>query len=698
MSSRRQAWARASRWLGGGAAAGAVGALAGSLVEAMLRVGGAEAALTTAGYDVLALWPLTTAAVLAMRGIVNGWRPAVRAAAPAQLFAWFAVGVAALFALGGAAWLTVAWAAVFTAFRARTLAVLAPLAVVGCAAALLAASTPAARLLARGLAALDERWQRRRQRPLLTGRRLLALAALTAALSLLFLDRFLRKQLAVPALLPILAPQLAIFLAPALALAGAAAWQLVPARRRARRAFTWGPLALAAAVLAGALSRRAADPALLLDLWSQPTFASRVIERVHPLEALRGDINPAAARLVPLAGAAGTAADHPDVILITIDTVRADRTPPLLPTAAMPALAGLAAGGAAFTRAYAPGNVTRRSLPSLVTSLSPTRVRGRMSGWGLRLDPRHVLLAERFAAAGYETAGFLCCEHFWGPQRDLGWNRGLQTLRLIEDGDALAQQARNWLVERAAAQRSQKPGERRPLFLWMHFMEPHKWNGTAGLLPAPADVLPRYDATLTRVDAMLATVLEGLAADPRPRLIAVTSDHGEGLGEHATPYHSTNLYDSLLHVPLVITGPGIAPMRPAEVVGLIDVAPTLIELAGFALPPPPQLEGRSLAPLLRGQRPSDDEGGLAYAAMIPDLAVTERLEALIRGRWKIIRSGRSGPGANGGGAGVELYDLIADPAEAVNLAGSAPQFREMIQLLDARRALEAQSPFAPLAR
>jgi arylsulfatase A-like enzyme len=84
--------------------------------------------------------------------------------------------------------------------------------------------------------------------------------------------------------------------------------------------------------------------------------------------------------------------------------------------------------------------------------------------------------------------------------------------------------------------------------------------------------------------------------------------------------------------------------------------------------------------------------------MVPDQAVSERREALIRGRWKLIRSDRSGPGVNGGGAGVELYDLIADPAEATNLAGSAPQFRELLLLLDQRRALEAQSPFAPLAK
>lgn len=724
MPASRSAIARASRWLARGAAAGAVGALVAGAVEAGLRVEGGREQLVSAGYAVLGLWPVMTLAVMMMRAGWAGWRPALAAmtatatatttttatttattAAPpaspappslAPLFAWGAVAFLSILALAAAAWFTVSWAALFTAFHARTLAALLPLTIAVTAALLFLAAYPAARLATSLFSSLDARWRARRRRPLLTRRRFAAAAAVVAAATALLLLRFLRRQLALPALAPVLGPQLTLLLAPVVAALAALAWHAATCRvQAARRAapLLIAPLVLAAAAVATAVSFRFTRPALLLDVWSRPTFASAVLERTHSLEALRGDISPAAAALTPLPGAR-----HPDVILITLDTVRADRTPPLLATTELPALSSLVARGAAFTRAYAPGNVTRRSLPSLVTGLSATRVRGRMSGWALRLDPRHVLLAERFAAAGYETAGFLCCEHFWGPKRKLGWSRGLQTLRLIEDGEALAEQARAWLTERAKALRYQQPGARRPLFLWMHFMEPHKWNGTSTLLPAPENILPRYDSVIRRVDAMLATVLRGLDASDEQPIIAVTADHGEGLGEHATPFHSTNLYESLLRVPLIITGPGIEPLQSSEVVGLIDVVPTLIELAGFALPKGNQLEGRSLALLLRGQRPSDEEGGLAYAAMVPDQAVSERREALIRGRWKLITNDRRGPGANGGAAGVELYDLKADPGETTNLAGSAPEFNELMRLLEAQRALERQSPFAPLAQ
>lgn len=582
-----------------------------------------------------------------------------------------------------------------------------PLVVVAAAGLVGVVAWPCARGLAHLLAALDARRLRKRGRPLITGGVALAFAAAAAAAALLFTARFVRKQLALPELAPVLLPRLAPLLAPALALVVIVLWHLAAAHlhrsaRRGPRSARLGSrlaaalaMVLAAATVAAALTVRTADPALVLDVWSQPTLSSEVIERVHSLENLRADIDPAAAALIALPGAV-----HPDVILITIDTVRADRVPPLNPTANMPALAALVARGTSFTRAFAPGTVTRRSLPSLITGLSPTRVRGRMSGWALRLDPRHVVLAERFAAGGYETAGFLCCEHFWGKPRKLGWNRGLDTLRLIEDGEQLAQAAAQWLLDRAKAHRQGKTGEARPLFLWMHFMEPHKWNGNLALLPAPGDILPKYDTMLSRVDSMLATVFRALATDGstgRPQLIAVTSDHGEGLGEHGTPYHSTNLYNSLLQVPLIIAGPGVKAGQSSEVVGLIDVAPTLVELAGFALPPPPAFEGRSMAPVLRGERPSDDEGGYAYAAMVPDQVVRDKKEAIIRGRWKLI-SNSGNPKGFDNTTKLELYDYVSDPGETKNLAGSAPQSAELQQLLKLRKAIEAQSPFVPLSK
>ncbi|MEZ4360615.1 MAG: sulfatase-like hydrolase/transferase [Kofleriaceae bacterium] len=678
MPARPRALARLLRWLALSVGAAAAGALAGAIVDTLGGEGAAPAS-PGAGYVVLGLWPALALIAVSARLIWLGWRPArddaddpgderARAAVPgARLLAGSAALACACAALGWIAWGAIAWASRHTAFRAPTLGVLVPLAVTVGAAVVAAATWPLARAFLAALTALDGWWRRRRGRALLSRRRAQAVVALAAAM--IVGDRAWALRAWLPAL-----PR-ALVLAPALAAALTAALHHPWPRRRAR---WWAAAASLAALVAVALAlhTRLRDPARVLDAWSAPSLASEVIERVHSLAALRGDVRPAVA-LEPRPGA-----PHPDVILLTIDTVRADRAPPVH-AAAMPALAALASRGAAFTRAFAPGTVTRRSIPSLAIGVAPTRVRGQMYGWALRLDPRHVLLAERFAAAGYQTAGFLCCKAFWGRDPDLGWSRGLEVLELTEDGDALAAKASAWLAARAAST------ERRPLLLWMHFMEPHKWNGNATLLPAPDQILPRYDAALTRVDGMLATVLRALEArSGAPPLLAITADHGEGLGDHDTPYHSTNLYNSLLRVPLILAGPGVVAAQHDEVVGLVDLAPTLIELAGFIPPAAPELEGRSLADLARGERRGDPDGGYAYAAMIPDRTVTERREAVVQGRWKLI-SGRSGE---------ELYDYVSDPGETRNLAGSSPMLHPLRKLLRARAEIDARSPFRKLAR
>lgn len=665
-----EAIAQARRWSLPSLGAAAAGALIGASTEAVLRVDGIATQLASLGYAVLGMWPTLAMALLIARLLRLGWTPpVVNQGSGARWLAVAIVGVLALIALGWTAWFTVVWATFHTAFKPNTLALLLPIAVVGCGALVLAAAWPCTRALTHALVLVDARWQKRHGVALLTGRRVAVAMASAVASALAALGYVIRLRLG--------AIDLAFALAPLLAVLVAVIFQhwLVATRRYA---VAVAACAVASTAVVVGFAVRSTDPAQLLDAWAQPTIASEVIERVHSLEALRGSVSPAAAALLAHPGV-----DHPDVVLITIDTFRADRAPPLGASATMPTLAALAARGTAFTRAFAAGNVTRRSLPSLVTSLAATRVRGQMYGWALRLDPRHVLLAERFAASGYQTAGFLCCEGFWAPARKLGLNRGLQVLQLTEVGETLAEQARSWLAGRRAA------GERRPLFLWMHFMEPHKWNGSSVLLPAPEQVRAQYDATLTRVDAMLATVFEGLASSPaRPTIIAITADHGEGLGDHGAAYHSTNLYNSQLQIPLIIAGPGVVAQTAAEVVGLVDVAPTLIDLAGFQVPPAPQFEGRSLAGLLRGQRASDDDGGYAFAAMIPDRVVQERRSAVMRGRWKMISSA----------AGLELYDTLNDPGELRNLANTAPQAAEMKKLLDARKDLDAQSPFGKLSR
>ncbi|HLL26009.1 MAG TPA: sulfatase-like hydrolase/transferase, partial [Kofleriaceae bacterium] len=236
----------------------------------------------------------------------------------------------------------------------------------------------------------------------------------------------------------------------------------------------------------------------------------------------------------------------------------------------------------------------------------------------------------------------------------------------------LAKQARSWLDARERA----KPSK--PLFVWMHILEPHNWTGG---LPEPNNQDEKrrmYDKSLTLADGLMREVVGafGHREPAQQPIFVVTADHGEALGEHGAPYHSTDLYNSQIRVPLVMAGPGIkAQARVAETVSLTDLTPTLVELAGFE--PPPNLDGRSLADLATGARLGSPEDGVAFAAMIKDRSNPGGVTAIVRGRWKLVDNGVS----------YELYDVKNDPGERQNLYVQQPGIAsELKALLRERRA------------
>jgi arylsulfatase A-like enzyme len=561
-------------------------------------------------------------------------------------------------------WLLAAW----TAFRPLAVSYAMPAIAIGAALALAATARPAVLALTAAARRLERRWQRGgSRRALLAPQRALAATAILAAGTAYALWRGLvRPQLGPLDLSALYAPAAAVAIA--IAAHGAA-----PAPLAARRAVAATASLLAVVAAAIALGSAWLRPARVLAVWGAQPVAGLAIELVAGLDALRDRIDLAAFRPAARPGAA-----HPDLVLITIDTVRADRTPVHGGPAQMPALRALGERGAVFDRAFAPSTVTRRSIPAMVLGIHPHRVRGRVVGWALRVDPRHVLLAERLRAGGYDTAGFMCCASFWGPERPTGLQRGLAHLEIDRDGARLAQRARAWLAAREAR------GARAPAFVWMHLIEPHNWPAGAPEPASASERRQRYDAALARADAVLADVVSAWAHRPAAAapIVAVTADHGEGLGDHGTPYHSIDLYNSTLHVPWVIAGPGIPAVRVPEVVSLTDLTPTLLELAGFE--PPAGLDGRSHADLARGRRRGDPAGGHAFAALVRDRSSRGGLAALVRGPWKLIdRDGQ-----------LELYDLRVDFGERVSLTASRPEVvAELAPLLRELIAAGQRSPF-----
>jgi len=178
-------------------------------------------------------------------------------------------------------------------------------------------------------------------------------------------------------------------------------------------------------------------------------------------------------------------------------------------------------------------------------------------------------------------------------------------------------------------------------------------------------------------------MLADVIAFAKSAIVIVTADHGEGLGEHGHLNHSTDLYDSQIHVPLVLAGPHVANLRVGETVSTTNLVPTILDLAGFAAPSGRAIDGASFADLASGARASRSDGP-AFAAMIKDRSNPGGVIALVDGSWKIIDDGRR----------VELYDLARDPDEKTDLAKREPaKLAELLAKLRARQDAGRVSPF-----
>jgi len=628
--------------------------------------------LAAAGFLALALIPILLALGAIVRGLWAAWAPlslgVIEEGGGSPRFAgWLGTVVLCLLGLGWVmfqgTWLLSRW----TAFKPMPMALAEPVLAMAGGAAAIVISRPLARGIAAITRSLDRRWRARGHASAITPTKLaleVAVALIAGAWS--FWHFALAPRLGPLDTGPIEIPLIALLAV----LFAHLAWRAWPRVHRIAGPICGG---LAAIVVAWAVVAWRAQPSLTLAVWGDRPLAGFAIDALFDLDKIRSRISLDEFRPSPAPGA-----PHPDIILVTIDTVRADHTPPYFGTAEMPVLKELGKRGTVFDWAFSPSNVTRRSIPSMIIGLAPDRVHGRVVGWALRVDPRHVLVAERLEAGGYETAGFMCCEGFYGAEMHTGLARGLEHLEMEPNGLALARRARAWLEDRA-----KRPHDK-PLFLWMHILEPHNWAVASGD-PVVEDARRKlYDRTLSQSDQMLGELLAPFAnvAPDKAPIVIVSADHGEGLGEHGQVFHSTDLYDSQTHVPLVIAGPGIKPQRITETVSLTDLTPSLLELAGFVVPS--GFDGTSFAGLALGTRAQNIDGGTAYSAMIHDRSNPGGWTSAVLGQYKLIDNP----------TGLELYDVRSDPGEHANLIRShPPSYDALRKLLVEHQALGKQSPF-----
>ncbi len=376
-----------------------------------------------------------------------------------------------------------------------------------------------------------------------------------------------------------------------------------------------------------------------------------------------------------------------NVLLISFDTTRADHLGCYGDSAATtPVLDSLAATGVRFAGACTAAPITLPAHATVLTGLYPPSHGVRNNGT-FRLSGALPTLAESFRAAGYSTAAFtgsFVLDHRYGLARgfdlydDDMYHGGGRTTGVLAQRERRA----DIVAGRAAAWLKQNSG--RPFFLFVHFFDPHRpWEAPEPFASAAADP---YRAEIAWTDHCLGgllAVLDSLGLS-RNTVILMFGDHGEGLGEHGEQTHSTFLYNSTVHVPLILSLPEADSLRAKVVdtpVSLVDVAPTLAALAGVE--PPAGCQGTALASPQGLTLPSVNRPLYLECWYAWYCHGWSPLEGMVRGGRKYIRAPRP-----------ELYDLDTDPSELANLAPSSAADSLARVLENLKRVLTPPEPIA----
>jgi arylsulfatase A-like enzyme len=351
-------------------------------------------------------------------------------------------------------------------------------------------------------------------------------------------------------------------------------------------------------------------------------------------------------------------------LFITIDALRPDLHYAGYPREVSPQIDKLAAKSTIYEKAYAISTYTGYCLPPMMASRYPSEM-PRTNKHEVRYFSQNVFLAERLKQAGFRTAG--AASHFlFSPE--LGWTRGFDRfLKTPTEGNAPpGSHIERFHTSRGLADatisllKDTKITQDR-FFLWVHFLDPHnqylKHPGFSKFGSAPRDL---YDGEIAFTDYHIGRVLEALDASPLAdrTVVVLTGDHGEAFGEHGAFFHGREVWEEIVRVPLLIRVPGGVARRIDRRVSDIDLAPTVLELAGLAADS--GARGQSLAPELFGvdlpERPIliDQPRNVYYDAKRAFIENGVKLHHLIESNT------------------YRLYDLEHDPGELRDLAAEDP--------------------------
>ncbi len=362
----------------------------------------------------------------------------------------------------------------------------------------------------------------------------------------------------------------------------------------------------------------------------------------------------------PAPASTTTAPRRPDILVITIDTLRADHLGTYgYARETSPRIDAWAQQAVVFEQARSTGPSTRFSIPPMMVGRHFTELRRSTGEWPVIFDSE-TLLAERLAALGYATWAFHSVRYF---RPYFGLDQGFEHWScdcLDVRGPPLFMTCADFVTDEVLTWLGNHADESRPMLLWAYYGDPHsRYVEHPGTPSFGSEYKDLYDHEIRFVDEHVGRLLDGVAAarPGRELVVVLHSDHGEGLDhelDHGALYHSNNLYDELVHVPLVISGPGFAPRRVAEPVSLVDFVPTMLAVVGE--PVDPSLRGVSLLPWLQGR----EDTAHPPVMFEKHRALDDVQHGMVLWPYKVIRTPATGE--------LDIYDLVEDPLERVDVA------------------------------
>ncbi|HSO32248.1 MAG TPA: sulfatase [Labilithrix sp.] len=362
-------------------------------------------------------------------------------------------------------------------------------------------------------------------------------------------------------------------------------------------------------------------------------------------------IAPASADAAP-PPAKGPAADL-DVIVLSIDSLRADMPWAGYPRPIAPRLTELEKRSVSYTHAYSVSSYTSMSLGGLLGGRLPSEMKRNGFFFGAYAK-ENLMFPELLKAKGVRTVS----AHAHGYFNSAGFEQGFDVWQIVpgiifknETDPNVTSPQHEAIAEKILGDAAL---ESTRFFAWFHFLDPHDQyiSHEKDGIPAYGKTLrDRYDAEVTFTDQWIGKLLDFIQARPwaKRAVIIVTADHGEAFGEHNQYNHGFEVWENLVRVPMFFVVPGADPRRIDASRSAIDLAPTILELLGA--PPEPTFEGKSLVPELFGA-PAEPRDVIVDLPMTSD---NDKRRALVHDRLKIVAYGKDEL--------LRLFDLEADPDE-----------------------------------